>query len=110
MENIQKYYVDVLKHHYMDFTGRATRREFWMFALFSFLASLIISFVESMLFSDGSTPLSLVYSLAVLLPSIGIGIRRLHDIKKSGWWLLIGLIPVVGWIVLIWFYATPTKK
>lgn len=110
MDNVQKYYVNVLKNHYADFSGRATRREFWMFALFNFLVSIIISVLDSMLFGGESTPLSLLYSIGVLLPSIGIGIRRLHDIGKSGWWLLIGLIPFVGWIILIWFYATPTKK
>ncbi len=110
MENVNKYYLDVLKNHYVDFDGRATRREFWMFVLFSFLVSIILRIVDSSLFGAESSTLSSLYSLAVLYPSLGIGIRRLHDIGKSGWYMLIGLIPVLGWIVLIWFYATPTKK
>jgi uncharacterized membrane protein YhaH (DUF805 family) len=97
------WYLDVLKK-YTVFTGRARRTEYWMFVLFNFIISIAIGVVEGMFGSPGY--LGLIYSLAVLLPGIGVSIRRLHDTNKSGWWLLILLIPLVGTIVLIVFMAT----
>ena len=82
---------------YADFNGRAARPEFWWFALFTFLASLAISLL--------SPVLNAVFSIATLLPSIAVGARRLHDTNRSGWWLLLWLVPLVGWIVLIVFFA-----
>jgi uncharacterized membrane protein YhaH (DUF805 family) len=96
------WYLDVLKK-YAVFTGRARRQEYWMFILFNFIAYLILGFVEGLLGLTGV--ISSLYGLAVLLPSIGVGIRRLHDTNRSGWWLLIGLVPCVGFIVLIVFFA-----
>ncbi len=110
MNSVNQFYTDVLKNHYLDFEGRATRKQFWMFVLINFIIVFLIGFVGQLLLDDIGSWLSNLYSLAVLLPSIAIAIRRLHDIGKSGWWLLIGLIPVVGWIILIVFYATETKK
>lgn len=86
--------------NYANFKGRAARSEYWWFALFSLIVSAIMSVV------DGSGTLSAVWSLLVLLPSLAVGARRLHDIDRSGWWLLIGLIPLLGLLVLIWFFAT----
>jgi len=97
------WYLEVLKK-YTVFTGRARRTEYWMFVLINILISIAIGVVEGLIGSPGY--LGLIYSLAVLLPSIGVSIRRLHDTSKSGWWLLIGLIPLVGMIVLIVFMAT----
>ncbi|MDD3325150.1 MAG: DUF805 domain-containing protein [Sulfurospirillaceae bacterium] len=88
---------------YTVFTGRSRRQEFWMFTLISFLASLACVIVGRII-GVGDT-LNLLYSLAVLLPTIGVGIRRLHDTNRTGWWLLLGLIPIVGLIVLIIFMA-----
>ncbi len=89
------YYTGVLKK-YAVFGGRARRKEFWMFVLFN----IIIGVVLGML--DGKNNLiGNIYSLAVLIPSLAVGARRLHDINKSGWWQLLGLIPVIGWIWLI---------
>ena len=110
MNSINQFYTDVLKNHYLDFEGRVTRKQFWMFVLINFIIAFLIGFVGQLLLDDSGSWLSNLYSLAVLLPSIAIAIRRLHDIGKSGWWLLLGLIPVVGWIILIVFYATETKK
>jgi uncharacterized membrane protein YhaH (DUF805 family) len=93
----------VVLQRYAQFTGRAGRAEFWWF----FLANLIISAVLSLL--GRATVIfaiiSLIYSLAVLIPSIAVGVRRLHDTDKSGWWILIGLIPLVGFIVLLVFFV-----
>ena len=82
---------------YADFTGRAKRPEFWWFVLFIFLVSLALGMVSNIV--------SLLFSLATLVPSLAVGARRLHDTSRSGWWQLIGIIPLIGWIVLIVFCA-----
>ena len=82
---------------YMDFNGRAKRPEFWWFVLFCVLVSMGLGMVSSIL--------SGLFSLATLLPMLAVGARRLHDTNRSGWWQLVGLIPVVGLIVLIVFCA-----
>jgi uncharacterized membrane protein YhaH (DUF805 family) len=106
---IMQWYMHVLRQ-YAVFTGRARRTEYWMFTLFSVIISIVLAVLDNLLglsFQAGSTGLlGLLYSLAVLLPSIGVSIRRLHDTGRSGWWLLIGLVPLVGAIVLIVFFAT----
>lgn len=86
---------------YVDFRGLATRSEFWWFYLFCFLAAAVLSFV--------SPKLSGIFNLATLLPSLAVGARRLHDTDKSGWWQLLWLVPVVGWIVLVVFWASESK-
>ena len=97
------WYMAVLRK-YADFSGRARRREYWMFVLISFLISCGLAVISAM--ANSLTFLSWIYSLAVLVPSLAVSVRRLHDIGRSGWWLLIGLIPLVGIIVLIVFFAT----
>ena len=103
------WYLEVLKK-YTVFDGRAGRPEYWYFVLFNIIASLVLGFLDGLLgtYNSGARIglLGGIYSLAVLLPSIGVGIRRLHDINRSGWWLLIGLIPLIGWIILIIWAAT----
>ena len=98
------YWKKVVLENYANFDGRARRAEFWWY----FLANLIISVVFNILAAIASFFIifSFIYGLAVLIPGIAVGIRRLHDTDKSGWWLLIGLIPLVGAIVLIVFFAT----
>ena len=78
---------------YATFAGRASRSEFWWWILFTFLASAALG-----IFSD---KLSALFSLVVLLPTVAVATRRLHDVDKGGWWQLIGLIPIIGWIVMI---------
>jgi len=109
-----QWYLKVLKQ-YADFNGRARRTEFWMFVLFSAIASAILGLVDSLIgtarfiasggyfYSPGV--LGLIYGLAVLVPTIAVGVRRLHDADKSGWWVLLGLIPIVGQIILIAFWV-----
>jgi uncharacterized membrane protein YhaH (DUF805 family) len=92
------WYVAVLKK-YMVFEGRATRTEYWMFFLFNIIVSIVLNVIGSIIHLH---VLGFIYALAVLLPSVGVGIRRLHDTDRSGWWLLIGLVPLVG-LVLIYF-------
>ncbi|NCC50920.1 MAG: DUF805 domain-containing protein [Spartobacteria bacterium] len=94
------WYIEVLKK-YAVFTGRARRTEYWMFVLFNIIIAGILGFVEGL--AGGPGILVNVYSLAVLIPSLAVGVRRLHDTGRSGWWLLIGLVPLVGAIVLLIF-------
>lgn len=86
---------------YAEFSGRARRKEYWMFFLFNMLIALGIQIIEAVLGTGGM--LGGLYSLAVLLPGWAVFTRRMHDIGKSGWWWLIGLVPVVGAIVLLVF-------
>ncbi|UJF34929.1 DUF805 domain-containing protein [Paenibacillus hexagrammi] len=95
-----EWYVKVLKN-YVGFQGRARRKEYWMFVLFNLIASIILTILDSIL--GLKSVFSGLYSLAVLLPSLAVSVRRLHDIGKTGWWILIGLIPVIGAIILIVF-------
>jgi uncharacterized membrane protein YhaH (DUF805 family) len=95
-----QWYVKVLKN-YIGFQGRARRKEYWMFFLFNFLITLLLSFIEVMMGLGGI--LSGIYGLFVLLPSIAVNVRRLHDIGKTGWWMLLSFIPVIGLIVLLVF-------
>jgi len=102
--NIVAIIKSVFLKNYCNFEGRATRAEFWWFFLFNFIVGLIFSGLTQV----GGTffyVLSCIYSLGVLLPQLGLGVRRLHDINKSGWWWLICLIPVVGAIILIVWWA-----
>ncbi len=96
------WYIGVLKK-YAVFNGRARRKEFWMFALINLIISLVLGVIDETIGTGGI--LGLVYALAVLIPYIAVSIRSLHDTGRSGWWILIGLIPLVGAIVLIVFYA-----
>lgn len=99
------WYLDVLKK-YAVFQSRARRKEYWMFTLFSMLIYIGLMIIEGILgmgSEGGIGLLSLFYSLGVLLPSLAVTVRRLHDTGRSGWWLLIGLIPLVGGIVLLVF-------
>ncbi|SFU03605.1 DUF805 domain-containing protein [Sedimentitalea nanhaiensis] len=91
---------------YATFSGRAVRPEYWWFALFLLLCSLAVNIVDYSIFGDSTLqPLSLLFSLAVFLPSIAVGVRRLHDIDRTGWWMLIGLLPIIGFLVLLYFFV-----
>ena len=98
------WYITVLKR-YGVFIGRARRAEFWWFFLINLLITAALAFVDQLTGTlspeGGYGLLSGIYSLAVLLPTLAVAVRRLHDIGRSGWWLLIGLIPVIGTIILL---------
>jgi uncharacterized membrane protein YhaH (DUF805 family) len=83
---------------YATFEGRARRAEYWWFVLFSFIIAVVLNLINPGLLGG-------IWSLATLLPSLAVGARRLHDTDRSGWWLLIGFIPVIGLIVLIVFFV-----
>jgi uncharacterized membrane protein YhaH (DUF805 family) len=99
-----EWYLKVLKN-YVGFSGRARRTEYWMFTLFNCLAivaAIILDNVFGLAWKSGDGgPIYLLYVLAVLLPSLAVGVRRLHDIGKSGWWLLLAFIPLIGAIILL---------
>ena len=92
---------------YAEFSGRARRQEYWMFFLFNILASIALGVVDRILGTSGS--LGGLYSLAVLIPSLAVAARRLHDTDRSGWWQLIALIPLIGFIVLLVFLCSDSK-
>jgi uncharacterized membrane protein YhaH (DUF805 family) len=95
-------FVDAVKlcfTKYADFEGRAKRPEFWWFVLFCAVGALVLEVVGSYV--------SWAFSLATLIPSLAVGARRLHDVNKSGWLQLLGLIPILGWIYLIYVCAQP---
>jgi len=94
-----EWYLKVIRDNYANFNGRARRQEFWMFTLFNVIASGLIYMIGSII-GIGQTLQSL-YSLAVLVPSIAVGVRRLHDIGKPGTWMLLLFFLVIGWIWLI---------
>jgi len=94
------WYMEVLKK-YATFSGRARRKEFWMFYLFYFIIVVVLSIIEQVIGIPGI--LSGIYSLALLIPTIAVTVRRLHDTGRSGWWWFIWLVPVIGWIVMIVF-------
>lgn len=102
-------YVEALKlffANYIKFEGRSNRGEYWKAVLMIILASLVLGLVDGMMMGAGGVPfLGMIFSLITLVPGIAIGVRRLHDIGKTGWLLLIGLIPLVGAIILIVFFA-----
>ena len=100
------WYLDVLKK-YAVFTGRATRSEFWMFFLVNLIIALVLAAIDWYL----RTPSVFqgLYSLAVLVPLIAVGVRRLHDTDRSGWWMLLYLIPCIGFLVLVVFWAQDSQ-
>ena len=101
-------FVDAIKtvlSKYVTFSGRARRSEYWFWALAIVLASLVASFIDRGLGTDPGQvgPVSGLLGLATFLPNLAVTVRRLHDTSRSGWWVLIALIPIVGAIVIIVF-------
>jgi uncharacterized membrane protein YhaH (DUF805 family) len=93
-------YLATLKK-YADFSGRARRTEYWLFFLFNLVIAMVLGVVDFLLGTLGA--LGAVFALAILIPSIAVAARRMHDTNRSGWWLLIAFIPVIGTIALIIF-------
>ena len=95
-----EYYLHVLRN-YAVFSGRARRKEYWMFVLFNIIISVVAAIADYVFSGPGSGAISGLYSLAVFIPSLAVGVRRLHDVGKSGWFTLIIFIPLVGVIWLL---------
>ena len=109
MNAFKTYYIEPIKSHYVDFKNRATRKQFWLFVLFNFIVFAVLGIVLGFLGDTGNV-LYTVCQLAVLLPSIAMAARRLRDGGFSPWWLLIALVPLIGWLVLFIFYLLPSKN
>ena len=93
------WYIKVVRDNYANFEGRARREEYWMFVLINTIISFVLGFVDGIISGPEGWVLGVVYTLAVMIPSIAVSVRRFHDINKSGWWVLgLSLFVVVGWI------------
>ncbi len=107
------WYLKVVKDNYANFTGRARRKEYWMFVLFNVIFAIVALIIDNIIgtsFSIGEGAYAmhlpygwiyLIYTLIVLIPSLAVLVRRLHDIGKSGWWFFIAFIPLIGAIWLL---------
>lgn len=95
------WYLKVLQQ-YAIFSGRAGRKEFWMFVLFNLIISIVLSVINSIMGTWGI--IGGIYALLVLIPALAVSARRLHDVGKSGWMLLVGFIPLIGaiWLIVLW--------
>lgn len=107
---------NVLTNHYSDFSGRARRSEYWWFALVNFgllvsiaIVAAILKSIAGALGAIGSLAY-IVVVLGTIIPGIAVGIRRLHDTGKSGWFMLISLVPIVGGIILLVFMFTDSQQ
>lgn len=101
--------VKVCFSKYVVFSGRARRAEYWWYTLFLIIVSILLGVLDGMFFGmtmETTGPLGALFTLATLIPSIAVSVRRLHDTDRSGWWLLIALLPFIGWIVLLVFFVT----
>ncbi|PCC99642.1 DUF805 domain-containing protein [Halopseudomonas pelagia] len=100
------WYLEVLRK-YAVFSGRARRKEYWFFTLFNLLAMLVLSFIDGMIgmysLEAGVGVLSGIYALGILIPSLAVTVRRLHDTSRTGWWILLAFIPLIGAVVLLIF-------
>lgn len=105
-----KWYLKVVSDNYANFTGRARREEYWMFVLFNIIFAITIAIISGMLVASTNNGAFMffyvIYILGVFIPGLAVSVRRLHDINKSGWYYLVGIIPFLGAIWLIILFAT----
>ena len=101
MNYVKTYFLDIVTKHFFDFNGKEGRKVYWLFVLNCFIISFIIGLISS--------TLNYIISLVLFLPSLGILVRRLHDAGFSGWWALLLLVPVVGWIAVVILACCPSK-
>lgn len=90
-----------LQRKYVDFSGRASRSEFWWFALFQIVVLVVASMIHEAVYG--------IAALALLLPALAVGARRLHDVGRSGWWLVLYFVPFVGFLVLLYWNVQPSQ-
>jgi len=119
MEQFNKYFLETVKKRYADFNGRATRSEFWYFTLFYMVIIFVLMIIDQFVVNPmlGMTAheaaqgglLQVLFALVMFIPVLSVGVRRLHDIGKSGWWMLVVLIPLLGALVLIYFWVQKSQ-
>ena len=98
---------------YAVFSGRASRSEYWFFVLFGILGGIISAIIDTMILgysAEVNGPINLIFSVALILPSISVAARRLHDLNKSGWWQLLWFTIIGGVLIIIWHATEGTKK
>ncbi|MFC5077512.1 DUF805 domain-containing protein [Vibrio thalassae] len=102
----------MLTNNYASFNGRATRRQYWSYVLVSFVVAIVFNIIDRII-GSGSDQFALfgtLYSFAVLIPTLAIGCRRLHDTGRSDWWLFLYLIPLLGAIILVIFFVLQSDQ
>jgi uncharacterized membrane protein YhaH (DUF805 family) len=112
-----QWFILAITKKYADFSTRSRRTEFWMFFLFNIIISIVLSIISGVVASIDPTGIlaliasgaMLLVSLALLIPGLAVTVRRLHDTGRSGWWILIGLLPVIGFIVLLVFMVLDSE-
>ena len=104
------WYMQALKK-YAVFSGRARRKEYWFFALWYLIIMIGLAIIDGVLglHIGGAGVLQTLYGLAILIPSLAVTVRRLHDTGRTGWWVLIVLIPIIGFIVLLVFMCLDSE-
>ena len=102
MSYLKTYFLDIVTKHFFDFSGKEGRKVFWLFVLNVVIIGFVLGLISSIL--------STIFSIAMILPGLGILVRRLHDAGFSGWWALLLLIPVIGLIAVIILACLPPKK
>ncbi len=105
--NFNQYFIEVLKTQYFDYKGRSNLTQFWNYYLYSAIISFIIGFIMGLLHIE---IIALVVGIALLIPGICIGIRRLHDLGLSGVWYFIAFVPVIGSLSLLLLFSLPGEK
>jgi uncharacterized membrane protein YhaH (DUF805 family) len=104
--------VKICLHKYADFSGRARRSEFWWWVLFTIMVGLVAGIIDAILGTrtvGGNGLVGSLANLALLLPSLAVGARRLHDTGRSGWWQLLWIVIIVGWVVLIVWWCSDSQ-
>nr|WP_322624973.1 DUF805 domain-containing protein [uncultured Flavobacterium sp.] len=100
-----EWYLKVVRDNYANFNGRARRSEYWFYSLATFLINIVLSILDWIIGLEIDI-FSTVYGIAVLVPGLAVTVRRLHDTNKSGWYFLLVLLPVIGWIWLLVLLCT----
>ncbi|MBO4435182.1 MAG: DUF805 domain-containing protein [Bacteroidales bacterium] len=99
VEKFKNFFLGAYTKNYFNFQGKAGLAEYWYFVLFYFIVSVILGIIDSLV--GAKNIILYVFMIGSLLPSLGLTVRRLHDVGKSGWFILVSLIPLIGWIWLI---------
>ncbi|USH01405.1 DUF805 domain-containing protein [Grimontia kaedaensis] len=102
------WYIYALRN-FSDFSGRARRKEYWMFLLINIIIFILISIIQKAVHIP-HVDIHMIYSLFIAIPAFAVSVRRLHDIGKSGWWALLALIPIVGSLVLLYFHTKDSEE